>query len=379
MASNSATTTSNPTPASGTTNNNNSNDSKPNSNDVPKFPKSNLSPGNNNSNKGYSYSCTGLLIYSSDRRAKNQLPACIGITGRLKEVELVHDRRKAIKQQHAVAANIAHRKTTIPVRTNEEESFHFSCTGYSRVILQRMRDQQQQQGANSSPFKIKDGKIVGLPICEVGVNMSTVVAHPKPVLPYHTKDLKRSSNTERKEELVEDKKSSVGNIDEDFEKLQEENLDQDIRKIRERYRQVLEQNETDPNTWKRRERLERHRRLLMRQQQQQIEKLKQEQQRQKQLSEEKTIVISKSVEKWKNYSVKLSQLTYAGMKRNGMLIYTELTHKDLPRRIRKSSERIVHHFGSTATLCQKTFSRTKDTLMESLNHYFRKGRGSDKK
>jgi len=132
------------------------------------------SNSNSNSNKGYAYSCTGLSIYSSDRRAKQQLPTCIGITGRLKEVELIHDRRKDLKQKKTT--NIAHRKSLSPVLPPTKEAFQLSCIGYSRIILQSMQDQRQQQGSKSPPFQISDGKVIGLPICEVGVNfMSNVV------------------------------------------------------------------------------------------------------------------------------------------------------------------------------------------------------------
>ncbi len=338
---------------------------------------------NSNSNKGYAYSCTGLSIYSSDRRAKQQLPTCIGITGRLKEVELIHDRTKALKQKPT--ANIAHRKSLSPVVPPTKESFQLSCIGYSRIILQSMKDQRQQQGSKSPPFQISDGKVIGLPICEVGVNyMSNVVQHPNHAMPLQTSDHKGSSYDEVAKEQQE-RKPMMGSHNDEEELKDEESMDREIKRIRERYRQVLDQNETDPNTWKRREQLERHRRLMMRQQQLQqqrmIEKLKQDQKKRQTVAEEKGTIdsLSVSLAKWKKYALKLPQLTYAEMKRNGTTIYTELTHKDLPRRVWNSSERIVQHFGSSARLCQKAFSRSKDTIMESLNYLFRTGKGSDKK
>jgi hypothetical protein len=341
----------------------------------------NNSNSNSNSNKGYAYSCTGLSIYSSDRRAKQQLPTCIGITGRLKEVELIHDRRKDLKQKKTT--NIAHRKSLSPVLPPTKEAFQLSCIGYSRIILQSMQDQRQQQGSKSPPFQISDGKVIGLPICEVGVNfMSNVV---QPAMPLQTSDRKKSSYDEVVKEQ-QDRKPMMGSHNDEEDIKDEESMDREIKKIRERYRQVLDQNETDPNTWKRREQLERHRRLMMRQQQQlqqqkMMEKLKQEQKKRQSVAEEKGTMdsLSVSLAKWKKYALKLPLLTYAEMKRNGTTIYTELTHKDLPRRVWNSSERIVQHFGSSARLCQKAFSRSKDTVMESLNYLYRTGKGSDKK
>ncbi len=338
-----------------------------------------MSSGNNNnngnSNKGYAYSCTGLSLYSSDLRAKNQLPACIGITGRLKEVELIHDGKKALKQKHA--ANIAHRKSLTPVLPPTKDTFHVACLGYSQIILQGIKDQRQQQESKFSTFQSLDGKVMGLPICEAGVHyLANNTEHPTPALPIQTSDNRRNSYSE-----VE-KEQQGSTVHSEEEELTEESMDREIKKIRERYRQVLEQNETDPNTWKRREQSERYRRMIIRQHQQQrmMEKLREEQKKRKRVKENNIVdALRVSFAKWKKYALKLPQLTYAEMKRNGTTIYTELTRKDLPRRVWNSSERIVQNFGSSARLCQKAFSRSKDTIMESLDFLIRTGRGSDKK
>ena len=136
--------------------------------------------------------------------------------------------------------------------------------------------------------------------------------------------------------------------------------------MRRRFRQVVEFNETDPNTWKHREWIEKQNELM-------------KQQLHKQQQQDISLFLRKALDKWQNYAIKLSHKTLDNMIQNGRFVYAELTHPELPRRIYNSSERIAQHFGPTATLCQKSLYRAKDTIMDNVNNYLWKGgRGGDK-
>jgi hypothetical protein len=190
---------------------------------------------NNNSNngsskkwvKGYSYSCSGVLMYSSDMQAEGKGPVCVGISGKWKEGNIPKQdierfeadpfgtgapastssspvSRRLSSSTSTPNTTERDRRSPPPPKTMKPspDDFTYGCAGYSRVIMKSLeeagkeakqkseranksrlqryptnkakRDDENNKGSTWNVFgKLQKPRtaVVGMPHCVMGVNV----------------------------------------------------------------------------------------------------------------------------------------------------------------------------------------------------------------
>ena len=462
---------------------------------------------NNNNNKkwvkGYSYSCSGVLYYTSEMAKNGNHPICFGISGKWKPGNIP---RQDIERLEVDKKKMQQRSSNGGESSSPSQDFTYGCVGYSRVILKSLEeaeknsnrnvknnvtlqhypkskqrqstDEEQLFGRNwakSSPSAV----VVGMPHCMSGANIidtslsvrdtkverkespppqrrpSSVKPTVDDLLQNFDKSIRRKRNGQDESNAVnsaktenhKDKLSSsetpskmdpseedesaqsqrrnifkglfkgmqIGNhknnLKEDMEKKaeanphsaqldsenslddnDEEQLERDVEMLRERFRKAMELNESDPNTWKRREWSQQHRKIMEEafeqqrlEQQQRLQALRREREQlelQKRQQKEKdglVLPFGLNGKKLYDYMVKTAYKTKDKMYNNAILVSKELTRSDLPSRVYMSSQRMVQQFSPTLNLFKVSLLRCRDNIVKAFDSWSGGGDGNNKR
>mmetsp|Transcript_17093 Transcript_17093/g.19655 ORF Transcript_17093/g.19655 Transcript_17093/m.19655 type:complete len:447 (-) Transcript_17093:610-1950(-) len=294
-----------------------------------------------------------------------------------------------------------------PVQPKLQE-FRNVCVGYAHVIAlsqknasEHVLDHAIQMGVTNDGQQPQSVPIVIPPNCQFGVSLIHDRGQTPPVAPNQQqhpldlaaandaqlrrmiemtqkmkqqaeRDAKQKAKTQKEQpnDSNDDHHAPTPNSDElkvmakairtahkASQKEHERQLDRDVAKLQRRAQQSIEKNESDPETWKKREKVEeeRKRRRLER------EKRQSEKNRKsgaKDEEEHSSLPIKiPTMDEYLAYTQKLAGLSANKLQSNAVYIKDELWNAEFPRRVYHSSERLINHFSWSASLFEKAGTR----------------------